>query len=145
MDSDRLTRGDLALPAGQGGVKLAVQARGGLIRQQMQWKLRRLRTTQPFFRFQPGRMGRAIVIAELLDGARVEFDLAGGCRQRMTYRITTERLQQHGPDIRLGKNILPGSPERIEVRGGKASIPGFARSHAIHMPQPARFIPPLCV
>ena len=68
IDPERLAAVDLLRDAFRRGVHLAVQARGGLVRREMQRMARGEFRAEPLGGLQPHRMTGAVVVAEACDG-----------------------------------------------------------------------------
>jgi len=92
--------------AGSGVVVLAVQARCGLVRHQVQREPVAAGSAQAFEGLHPRRVRRAVVVAVAGDGLAPQLDLPARRAQRLSRRVGTEGLQEH----------LAGFPHRRHAR-----------------------------
>src|SRR6185295_2064123 len=82
----------------------------------MQWVGLGVPAAEPFPRLDPGRMRRAIVVAESCDLFRIQLDLARGRPQPVLVRVGAEVAED---DVFLaggGNFQIAGLPEGVEVR-----------------------------
>ena len=113
IDRDRLAARDLAAGADRAAIHLAVQAVARLARDEMQRIGLGVLAAEPFPRLDPGRMRRAIVVAEARDLLRIELDPAGRRAQLVLVRDRrgnrrTSRIRRRPPefpDSRSAQNV----------------------------------------
>ena len=95
IDRDRLAARDLAAGADRAAIHLAVQPVARLARDEMQRIGLGVLAAEPFPRLDPGRMRRAVVVAEARDLLRIELDPAGRRAQLVLVRIGAEIAEHH--------------------------------------------------
>ena len=98
-------------------VELAVQLHSGLVRDEMQRKLRRERTTEPFRLVEPSGVAGAVRMFECSDHFGEDLDLSVGSWKRVRFRVAAEALQLEGILRQIvGKVELFTLPELRERR-----------------------------
>ncbi len=105
----------------------------------MQWPARSLAAAEPFGRRKPGRMRRAVRVAEAGDGLRGNLDLAGRRFQRMKLRIPAKIVKQHKIFVGQRQFDKAVGPERVEVRQ-RDILPGGAGAHLFIDPAAPRHL-----
>src|SRR5262249_51721006 len=111
----RFTPGDFAVLAHTPHIHLRVQPRTWLRRQQMERITLRLAAAEPFCRFQPHWMTRAILVTEPGDRLGEDLDAARGRDEGMSERITAKILEQHERLCGLGHLKESLRPEFVKV------------------------------
>src|SRR6266446_1462643 len=107
----------------------------------MQWKSLCLASAQPFGRFDPGRIGRAILIAEPGDLIGIELDPPRGCAELVRLGMGAEFRKQY-VFVGLRRDLDPGSPpERVEV-WNQVTLRPLAEG-VVEVTDPGRLVPSL--
>ena len=116
MEPDRLATLHLGRLAEGLHVELAVQARAWVVGDEMERVAPGRCRTEPLGGLEPGRMPRAVRIAESFDGRREDLDLAARRAERSTLGVDAELLEQHEALVDIGHLEESGRPELLERR-----------------------------
>ena len=110
-----LASGDLCRLRDRSRIHLAVQAAGRLVGDEMDRPLRGARAAEPLGGSDPGRMRRAIVIAEAGDRFGRDLDPAGRRLERMALGIAAKLLEQHEVVRRRRQLDVAFGPELLKA------------------------------
>jgi len=116
IEGNALDAGYLVALRQRAHVELAVQAIGGLDRDEMQRVARGCMRAQPFHGSQPRRVRRHIDFRHGRNACAVELDAARRRLQRVRPRVAPKVLHQHKVAIRQRQFDVAFIPERVELR-----------------------------
>src|SRR5258706_1742441 len=132
----RLTPGDLDGLAVRADIQLAVEPGPRLVGDQLQTEAPGGGGAEPFVRFEPDRMARAVRGPEAVDGCREDFDLPGRRGERVALRVGAEVRERH---LRLAGHRqfeAVACPELVKTRYRPAALNQVAPPLFIQAAQP---------
>ena len=136
----RLPSVDLGGAAGADEIELRMQLMLRLVGNQMQRPFARRLAAQPFRRFAPYGMARAIVVSEAGDFLAEDLELAGRRRQGIGFRIGAIGFVDHMRRFRRVQFQNALFPEGIEIGHAVGERPGPVAGLIVQMTQPGVFV-----
>src|SRR6266567_491872 len=136
MQPHRFTPGDLERLAVRADVQLAVQPGPRLVGDQLQAEAPGGGRAEPFVRFAPDRVARAVWVTVAVDGFREDFDFPGRRGERVTFRVGAEISKRHLRFAGHRQFEAVACPELVKTRYCPSPLSQCAPPLVIQVAQP---------